>query len=254
MPCLIHLYEQDEQQRSRKTVEGGYKSTDDNYTYIRGRGRGKYICDACGIRCKKPSMLKKHIRTHTNVRPYTCKHCNFSFKTKGNLTKHMKSKAHSKKCVELGIVPVPTSADDSSSDDPKSSGDMMMIVAGDSDTDDGDDGDDLDDEEDDEDDRLDDFGSEERTSDRNSEPGGYGDESHAAMLGLAPYGPRFSTCPIVSSGTGTAISKLSMRYSEPGGYGGDESHAAMLGLAPYGPRFSTCTIVSSGIGTGTAIG
>ncbi|KAK9890953.1 hypothetical protein WA026_013293 [Henosepilachna vigintioctopunctata] len=41
-------------------------------------------------------MLKKHIRTHSNDRPYTCSHCNFSFKTKGNLTKHMKSKAHTK--------------------------------------------------------------------------------------------------------------------------------------------------------------
>ena len=98
--------------RPVRTVEGGYKSADDNYTYIRGRGRGKHICDSCGIRCKKPSMLKKHIRTHTNVRPLTCKYCNFSFKTKGNLTKHMKSKAHGKKCVELGIIPVPTSADD----------------------------------------------------------------------------------------------------------------------------------------------
>jgi HIV type I enhancer-binding protein len=58
-------------------------------------------------------MLKKHIRTHSNFRPYTCRHCNFSFKTKGNLTKHMKSKTHHKKCVELGISPVPTSADDS---------------------------------------------------------------------------------------------------------------------------------------------
>lgn len=48
-------------------------------------------------------MLKKHIRTHTDVRPYHCTYCNFSFKTKGNLTKHMKSKAHSKKCVDLGI-------------------------------------------------------------------------------------------------------------------------------------------------------
>lgn len=64
--------------------------------YVRGRGRGRFVCDQCGIRCKKPSMLKKHIRTHTNVRPYTCSHCNFSFKTKGNLTKHMKSKAHTK--------------------------------------------------------------------------------------------------------------------------------------------------------------
>ncbi|KAJ7401880.1 Zinc finger protein 40 [Pitangus sulphuratus] len=79
-----------------------YKSNED-YVYVRGRGRGKYICEECGIRCKKPSMLKKHIRTHTDVRPYHCNYCNFSFKTKGNLTKHMKSKAHSKKCMDLGV-------------------------------------------------------------------------------------------------------------------------------------------------------
>lgn len=54
---------------------------------MRGRGRGKYICGECGIRCKKPSMLKKHIRTHTDVRPYICKHCNFAFKTKGKKNK-----------------------------------------------------------------------------------------------------------------------------------------------------------------------
>lgn len=82
--------------------EGGYKSNED-YVYVRGRGRGKYVCGECGIRCKKPSMLKKHIRTHTDVRPYVCKHCNFAFKTKGNLTKHMKSKAHGKKCLEMGV-------------------------------------------------------------------------------------------------------------------------------------------------------
>ncbi|XP_052012347.1 zinc finger protein 40 [Apodemus sylvaticus] len=88
--------------RRIKIFDGGYKSNED-YVYVRGRGRGKYICEECGIRCKKPSMLKKHIRTHTDVRPYHCTSCNFSFKTKGNLTKHMKSKAHSKKCVDLGI-------------------------------------------------------------------------------------------------------------------------------------------------------
>ncbi|XP_035024274.1 transcription factor HIVEP2 [Hippoglossus stenolepis] len=85
-----------------KIFEGGYKSSED-YVYVRGRGRGKYICEECGIRCKKPSMLKKHIRTHTDVRPYICRVCNFAFKTKGNLTKHMKSKAHMKKCLELGV-------------------------------------------------------------------------------------------------------------------------------------------------------
>ncbi|XP_012278813.1 transcription factor HIVEP3 isoform X2 [Orussus abietinus] len=96
-----------EKQKRVKIFDGGFESNED-YTYVRGRGRGRYVCEECGIRCKKPSMLKKHIRTHTDVRPYTCKHCAFSFKTKGNLTKHMKSKAHYKKCVELGVVPVPT--------------------------------------------------------------------------------------------------------------------------------------------------
>lgn len=57
-------------------VPGGYESNED-YTYVRGRGRGKFVCSECGIRCKKPSMLKKHIRTHSDVRPYTCITCDF---------------------------------------------------------------------------------------------------------------------------------------------------------------------------------
>ncbi|XP_019632732.1 PREDICTED: LOW QUALITY PROTEIN: uncharacterized protein LOC109476285 [Branchiostoma belcheri] len=102
-----------------KIFDGGYKSNEE-YVYVRGRGRGKYVCEDCGIRCKKPSMLKKHIRTHTDVRPYHCKYCNFSFKTKGNLTKHMKSKAHSKKCLETG-VPVEDGAVDDTGEETASS-------------------------------------------------------------------------------------------------------------------------------------
>ncbi|XP_072267799.1 zinc finger protein 40 isoform X2 [Pyxicephalus adspersus] len=100
--------------RRVKIFDGGYKSNEE-YVYVRGRGRGKYICEECGIRCKKPSMLKKHIRTHTDLRPYHCNYCNFSFKTKGNLTKHMKSKAHSKKCMDMGIVV--SSVEDQDTDD-----------------------------------------------------------------------------------------------------------------------------------------
>ncbi|KAM4834700.1 zinc finger protein 40 isoform 1-T6 [Thomomys bottae] len=104
--------------RRIKIFDGGYKSNEE-YVYVRGRGRGKYICEECGIRCKKPSMLKKHIRTHTDVRPYHCMHCNFSFKTKGNLTKHMKSKAHSKKCVDLGVSVALTDEQDTDESDEK---------------------------------------------------------------------------------------------------------------------------------------
>ncbi|XP_059412844.1 transcription factor HIVEP3-like isoform X2 [Carassius carassius] len=85
--------------------EGGYRSSEE-YVYVRGRGRGRYVCEECGIRCKKPSMLRKHIRLHTDARPYVCQHCNIAFKTKGNLTKHMKSKAHGKRCPE-GTAPGP---------------------------------------------------------------------------------------------------------------------------------------------------
>ncbi|XP_012729762.2 transcription factor HIVEP2a [Fundulus heteroclitus] len=146
-----------------KIFEGGYKSNED-YVYVRGRGRGKYICEECGIRCKKPSMLKKHIRTHTDVRPYVCKFCNFAFKTKGNLTKHMKSKAHMKKCLELGVSM--SSVEDTEADEgdvgdeghrsseKTSRGSMAEHQFSDADESDGgeEDGDEVDDEDDDDDD------------------------------------------------------------------------------------------------------
>ncbi|XP_019721661.1 zinc finger protein 40 [Hippocampus comes] len=127
--------------RRIKIFDGGYKSNED-YVYVRGRGRGKYICEECGIRCKKPSMLRKHIRTHSDVRPYHCTHCNFSFKTKGNLTKHMKSKAHSKKCMEMGVSNGLT--DDQDAED---SGDRSQVSSADRPDSDGDDSDGPDEEE-----------------------------------------------------------------------------------------------------------
>ncbi|XP_073683093.1 transcription factor HIVEP2 [Garra rufa] len=137
-----------------KIFEGGYKSNEE-YVYVRGRGRGKYICEECGIRCKKPSMLKKHIRTHTDVRPYICKCCNFAFKTKGNLTKHMKSKAHMKKCLELGVSPTAMDNTEDADDMHKSLGIMPVEAAikhqfSDAEDSDGVDEDEPDDDEDDE--------------------------------------------------------------------------------------------------------
>lgn len=49
---------------------------------------GRYICPYCQLNCAKPSVLQKHIRAHTNERPYPCNLCGFAFKTKSNLYKH----------------------------------------------------------------------------------------------------------------------------------------------------------------------
>lgn len=65
--------------------------------------KGKYSCLICGLKTKKPSMLKMHMRSHENLRPFLCSWCNISFKTKGNLVKHMKTQVHFKKCLELGL-------------------------------------------------------------------------------------------------------------------------------------------------------
>ncbi|XP_076999459.1 transcription factor HIVEP2 [Tamandua tetradactyla] len=163
-----------------KIFEGGYKSNED-YVYVRGRGRGKYICEECGIRCKKPSMLKKHIRTHTDVRPYVCKLCNFAFKTKGNLTKHMKSKAHMKKCLELGVSM--TSVDDAEPEEAENMEDVHRVAEkhgmssistdhqfSDAEESDGEDGDDNDDDDDDDDDFDDQGDSTPKAQSRSSSP------------------------------------------------------------------------------------
>uniref|UniRef100_A0A1I7ZHW5 DM domain-containing protein n=1 Tax=Steinernema glaseri TaxID=37863 RepID=A0A1I7ZHW5_9BILA len=88
---------------ANRDIVGGYRS-EEVYVYVRGRGRGRYVCERCGIRCKKPSMLKKHLKSHTDIRDFKCVQCNFSFKTKGNLTKHLQSKSHQRKLAELSAA------------------------------------------------------------------------------------------------------------------------------------------------------
>lgn len=67
----------------------------------------------------------------------------FSFKTKGNLTKHMKSKSHAKKCEELGVSPLPT-AEDMMEDSAARhmNGPRLVTIPGDSDSEDDSEGDD----------------------------------------------------------------------------------------------------------------
>lgn len=59
-----------------------------------GATGGRYICPYCKLSCAKPSVLQKHIRAHTNERPYPCIPCGIAFKTKSNLYKHRRSRTH----------------------------------------------------------------------------------------------------------------------------------------------------------------
>lgn len=67
----------------------------------KAKKQGKYVCEYCSRACAKPSVLLKHIRSHTGERPYPCITCGFSFKTKSNLYKHKKSHAHA---IKLGLI------------------------------------------------------------------------------------------------------------------------------------------------------
>lgn len=62
-----------------------------------GVAGGRYICPYCKLSCAKPSVLEKHIRAHTNERPFPCVPCGFAFKTKSNLYKHNRSRTHALK-------------------------------------------------------------------------------------------------------------------------------------------------------------
>ena len=62
----------------------------------------KNVCPYCNNSFAKPSVLEKHIRTHTNERPYPCNPCQIAFKTQSNLYKHSRSKSHELK-VHQGI-------------------------------------------------------------------------------------------------------------------------------------------------------
>lgn len=62
------------------------------------RNAGKYLCPHCGRDCLKPSVLEKHIRSHTGERPFPCATCGIAFKTQSNLYKHRRTQTHLNNC------------------------------------------------------------------------------------------------------------------------------------------------------------
>nr|KAF6472988.1 zinc finger protein 831 [Molossus molossus] len=60
----------------------------------KARNVGKHLCPHCGRDCLKPSVLEKHIRSHTGERPFPCATCGIAFKTQSNLYKHRRTQTH----------------------------------------------------------------------------------------------------------------------------------------------------------------
>ncbi|XP_062998332.1 zinc finger protein 831 [Elgaria multicarinata webbii] len=60
----------------------------------KSKSAGKYLCKHCGRDCLKPSVLEKHMRSHTGERPFPCTTCGTAFKTQSNLYKHRRTQTH----------------------------------------------------------------------------------------------------------------------------------------------------------------
>ena len=50
-----------------------------------------YECDVCEKRFTRSSGLKRHMRIHTNEKPYECDVCDKAFRESGNLKGHMRT-------------------------------------------------------------------------------------------------------------------------------------------------------------------
>ncbi|GMT15721.1 hypothetical protein PFISCL1PPCAC_7018, partial [Pristionchus fissidentatus] len=51
----------------------------------------RFACKICAKIFPSNFILMSHLRSHTGEHPYECGHCTFTFVTKGQLNKHLKS-------------------------------------------------------------------------------------------------------------------------------------------------------------------
>lgn len=96
----MQIPEQQQHQQTHKLKSRDENDVPDKITDLPDKtSSGKYVCNYCNLVCSKPSVLQKHIRAHTNERPFPCVSCGFSFKTRSNLYKHCRSRTHANRVM-----------------------------------------------------------------------------------------------------------------------------------------------------------
>ena len=74
-------------------LEASQQIQKEETTFKKGtkRKRAQHVCDVCEKRFTQAGTLKRHMRIHTNERPYECHVCEKSYRQLSSLKYHMRT-------------------------------------------------------------------------------------------------------------------------------------------------------------------